>query len=279
MRRSRILEKIRRGEPALMSTLHFRDPQVYEMVSLMGTDGIWMDLEHHPTTLEKADELMRAARVGVSDIVARPARWEYMRMGRMLESGAQGILYPRCESAEEAAEVVRWAKFHPLGERGADGGNPDMPYCSEPMDEYVQFANEQTFVMIQLENPRAVEQAEAIAQVEGVDFLFFGPGDFSVLTGQPGNAENPQAEAAIDRIAQAAADAGKWWGTVTFNPEHAQRLLDKGAMLLAHGADLLFVQSGFKQLQSSFAPLGFSFEQQLGEGASYMEGGRGAARR
>ena len=277
MRPSRILEKVRSGRPAMMSTLHFRDPQVYEMVSLLGIDGIWMDLEHHATNDEKADELMRAARAGVSDIVARPARWEYMRMGRFLESGAQGILYPRCESAEEAAEVVRWAKFAPLGERGFDGGNPDMPYCLAPMDEYVRFANEQTFIAIQLESRRAIERVDEIAAVEGVDFLFFGPGDFSVLTNQPGNIQSDEAMAALDQIAKATERAGKWWGTVTFNPEHAQTLLDRGAKLLAHGGDLLMVRSGIERVQEQFQELGFEFERTdvSARGAGYMQGGDG----
>ena len=72
----------------------------------MGFDGIWMDLEHHGYRLETASTLMRAARVGSSDIVARPAKGEFMRMGRLLEAGATGIMYPRCGDAAEAADVV-----------------------------------------------------------------------------------------------------------------------------------------------------------------------------
>lgn len=271
MRPSRVLSKVRNGQPALMTTLHFRDPQVFELTSLMGFDAIWMDLEHHPTSVEKADELMRAARVGVSDIVARPGRWEYMRLGRMLESGAHGILYPRCESAEEAAEVVRWSKFHPLGERGQDGGNPDNPYCYTPMAEYTRLANEQTFVAIQIESPRAVDQAEAIAAVPGVDFIFFGPGDFSVLTGQAGQVQNPEADRALERIAKATAAAGTWWGTVSFGPEHAKELIDMGCMLLARGCDLIHVRDGIARLQQEYAELGFEFDHRVGEGVSYMQ--------
>ena len=73
----------------------------------MGFDGIWLDLEHHAHSVETANQLMRAARVGGADIVARPAKGEFMRMGRLLEAGAQAIMYPRCDDPEEAAEVVR----------------------------------------------------------------------------------------------------------------------------------------------------------------------------
>src|SRR6185295_2119987 len=121
MRLSRVKEKLARNEPALITALHFTDPSVYELTSLMGFDGIWMDLEHHGYSVETAGEMMRAARVGTSDIMVRPAKGEFMRMGRMLELGAQGIMYPRCETPEEARELVKWSKFAPLGRRGFDG--------------------------------------------------------------------------------------------------------------------------------------------------------------
>ena len=88
-----------------------------------------------------------------------------MRMGRLLEAGAQAIMYPRCESAEEAAEVVRWAKFAPQGERGVDGANGDNPYCAMPMPQYLKLANEHTLLITQLESPRALDNADAIARV------------------------------------------------------------------------------------------------------------------
>ena len=107
MRKSKIKEKLSRNEPAFITTLHYTDPSIYEMTSLMGFDGIWVDMEHHSTSVETSSTLMRAARVGSSDIVARPAKGEFMRMCRMLEMGAQAIMYPRCTSPEEAAEVVK----------------------------------------------------------------------------------------------------------------------------------------------------------------------------
>ena len=212
MRPSRIKAKLSQNKPALVVTLHLTDPSVFELVSLLGFDGIWMDLEHHAYSLETAGDLMRAARVGGADIVARPAKGEFMRMARLLEAGAQGIMYPRCADADEAAEVVRWAKFPPLGTRGFDGGNPDMPYCTLPIDEYVQAANEQTFLVIQIEDKEALENADAIARVEGVDVLMLGPADFSILSGIPGQFDHPLMNEAIDRIADAARKAGKHWG-------------------------------------------------------------------
>src|SRR6266576_1643170 len=111
MRPSRIKAKLKRNEPVLLTTLHLTDGSLYELTSLMGFDGIWMDMEHHGYGIETAQALMRAARVGGADIMVRPAKGEFMRMGRMLEAGAQGILYPRCDDAAEAQQVVTWSKF------------------------------------------------------------------------------------------------------------------------------------------------------------------------
>jgi 4-hydroxy-2-oxoheptanedioate aldolase len=251
--------KLARGEPALVVCLHFTDPSLYEMTSLLGFDCIWMDLEHHGYSVETASNLMRAARVGGSDIVARPGKGEFMRMSRLLEMGATGIMYPRCESAAEAAEVVKWCKFAPEGRRGADGANPDMPYLMMPTADYVRSANEQTFVVVQIEDAGTAARAAEIAAVPGVDVLFLGPGDFSILGGFPGQMDHPAFARAVQHVAEAARRAGKHWGMPCFSPEHGRRLLDMGARFIAHGADIVLVKQGLEQIQQQFAPLGFRF--------------------
>jgi 4-hydroxy-2-oxoheptanedioate aldolase len=263
VRPSRVLAKLRKNEPALLTTLHLTDPSLYELTSLMGFDGIWMDLEHHAYSVETAGNLMRSARVGASDILARPAKGEFMRMGRLLEAGAQGIMYPRCESADEAREVVRWAKFAPLGTRGFDGGNPDMPYCTMPMDDYLVQANRETFVVVQIESPDALKHADEMAAVDGVDVLFLGPADFSILSGVPGQWGHPQIVSAIDTVAAAAKKAGKHWGMPCFSLEFTKMLLEKGARFLAAGADIIMVLQGMQKLQADYAALGCTFDNRL----------------
>src|SRR5947209_17893806 len=120
MRTSRIKARLKRNEPVLLTTLHLIDPSLYELTSLMGFDGIWMDLEHHGYSVETATALMRAARVGSADILTRPAKGEFMRLGRLVEAGAQGIRYPRCADAAEAREVVRWSRFAHVGRTAVD---------------------------------------------------------------------------------------------------------------------------------------------------------------
>jgi 4-hydroxy-2-oxoheptanedioate aldolase len=261
MRTSRIKAKLAKNAPVLLTTLHLCDASLFEMTSLLGFDGIWLDLEHHGFAVETAGHFARAARVGSSDIMIRPAKGEYMRMSRILEIGAQGIMYPRCDDAEEARQVVRWAKFYPQGERGIDSSGADNPYCLMPLPDYLKAANEQTFVVIQIEDPRALEHADAMAAVNGVDVLFLGPGDFSILSGVPGQWDHPKILDATKRVAAAAKKAGKHWGMPIFSIEHAKQVMELGGRFLCHGCDLLMVKAGLEEMQRKFEPLGVTFER------------------
>jgi 4-hydroxy-2-oxoheptanedioate aldolase len=268
VRESKICKKLSRNEPVLITVLHVMDAMLYEMASLMGFDGLWIDLEHHAHSLQTAQAMMRGARVGTSDIVARPAKGEFMRMGRILEAGAQGILYPRCDNAQEAAELVKWAKFPPQGSRGYDGSGADNPFCFAPPLEYSQFANRNTFIAAQIEDPAALDHVDEIASVEGIDVIFLGPADFSAMSGYMGQMDHQVVRDAERRIAEACRKHGKHWGRPAGSPDEAQRLVDMGARFLAHGADMLLVKLGWERMQREFAAAGFQFENRLIPGDS-----------
>jgi len=261
MRPSKIKAKLARREPVLVTALALTDASLFELASLMGFDGIWLDLEHHAHSVETAATLMRAARVGTSDVMARPAKGEFMRLARVLEAGANGIMYPRCDNAQEARDLVKWSKFHPKGKRGIDSGNADNPYCTMPLAPYVEYANAQTFLVAQIEDPASLEHVDEIAAVDGIDVLFFGPGDFGVLSGIPGQSEHPSYAAAIKRVAAAAERSGKAWGMPSATPERTKELLDMGARFIASGADVIMVKNGLEAIQEKYAGLGFTFER------------------
>ena len=263
MRMSRVKAALRKDRPALFYCLHLEDPSVWEMASLIGPDCLWLDLEHHSHSLRTASELMRAARVGTSDVIARPAKGEFMRMQRMLESGAQGILYPRCDNAQEAQEAVQSCKFAPLGRRGCDGGNPDMPYLSMDIADYVRVANEETFLIIQIEDELASQEVEAILAVEGVDGAMLGPGDFSVLEGIPGQLQHEKIQQALDRIATAARNTGKHWGTTVDSVQRAEELVEAGARLLFTGADIVVIKNELEKIAEDWGSMGVHFENRL----------------
>lgn len=260
MQPSRIKHKLANNQPALITAVSLSDPSIFELVSLMGFDGIWLDLEHHAHSVEAANNYIRAARVGVSDVIARPAKGEFMRMARLLEAGAKGIMYPRCDNAEEAAEVVRWAKFAPLGERGIDGANPDAPYCSMSTDEYIQAANRETFVVIQIEQARALDHVDAISAVPGVDVIMLGPADFTVLNGIPGQFDHVSVKEAKQKIAAATRNAGIHWGSTCGSTQLIPEMLEQGARFICHGADILMIKRGLEQYRNECKSMGFSFD-------------------
>lgn len=263
MRRSIVKAKLVRNEPVLITTLHFTDPSLFELTSLMGFDGIWMDMEHHAYSLETAAGLMRAARVGASDILIRPGNGEYVQLSRMLEAGAQGIMYPRCRNAEDAKAAVRFAKFAPLGQRGFDGAGADMPYCTLPIDEYVRRANDETFMIIQVEDPGAVDCVEEIIAIDGVDAVMLGPVDFSILNGIPGQLKHDLVRKAFERTAAAALAAGKHLACTTGSTEQARQALELGARIIFYGADIITMKRGLEKTQDDFAQFGFTFDNRL----------------
>lgn len=263
MRESIVKKKLARNEPVLVLTLHLNDATGYELSSLMGFDTLWIDLEHHAHSLETAQSLMRAARIGSSDILARPAKGEFMRLGRLLEAGAQGLIYPRCENAAEARELVRWAKFPPLGERGIDGSNPDMPYCSMSIADYMPLANANTFLIAMIEEEAVVDHAEEILAVDGIDAVFLGTGDFSSLGGYPGQMDHPKIHQAMERIATAARNTGKHWGRPANSAADAAKFIELGARIIAHTSDLLILANGLESIQQQFNSAGFTFDNRL----------------
>ena len=177
--------------------------------------------------------------------------------------GVQGIMYPRCSNASEAEEVVRWTKFAPLGQRGFDGAGADAFYTGIPMDEYVKDANEETFTVIQMEDPKAVEYAEAIAAVQGVDVIMLGSADFSVLSGIPGQFDHPSIEKSLNKIARAASNTGKHWACTAADVDSAKELLQRGAGMVLHNADICIIKKGLEKIKDNFSKLGFQFKENL----------------
>lgn len=257
VRPSQVLRQIRADQAAHGVAIRYQDASLHEYVSMLGFDAIWLDLEHHHISVEKAAEMIRGARAGgAADVVARPGKGEFARMARLLEAGAKGIMYPRCESAAEAAELVRWAKFPPHGERGLDGAAADNPYRFTPVAEYIVEANRETFLIAQIESPAALDQAAAIAAVPGIDFLMLGPGDYSSSIGAVGQMDHPEVLAAHERVRAAAHGAGKHWAVTCFDQAHAADCLAKGARLLFHGSDLRLVLVGMAELRQEVRALG-----------------------
>jgi 4-hydroxy-2-oxoheptanedioate aldolase len=155
-------------------------------------------------------------------------------------------------SVAEAREWVNLVRFPPLGRRGFDGAGADAQYALDDPLEYLNTANDNVFLVLQVEDKECVDSVEEIAALPGVDMLFVGPGDLTISYGIPFQFDHPLLQSAIERVANATEKAGKWWGIPTGSPKAAQRFIDMGARLVTGGNDHVFLMRGFQESIESF---------------------------
>jgi 4-hydroxy-2-oxoheptanedioate aldolase len=250
---SRTLEKVRSGNYVRTATLsRVVEPWLAEVIGRLGYDLIWLDMEHRDFSHDVVAPLALACRTTGIDLMVRILKNGYTSPMGILESGANGIMVPHCRNAAEARQWVEWSRFYPLGARGFDGGGVDADYMLVDPNEYMKHANEETFLVLQIEDRDAVESVEDIVATPGVDFLFVGPADLSISYGVPFQFKHPDVQKAIDRVANAAAKAGKWWGMPTGSPEATQLALSRGASIVTGGNDHVFLVNGFKEAITQF---------------------------
>lgn len=255
MRRSRILARIRAGQPVWLATLwtvhHWK---IVEMIALAGYDGVWIDMEHGACSPEAMAECLLAARAHDLDGVVRVARRGYTDLIQPLEAGATGLIVPQIADAAEAREFVRMARFAPLGWRGM-GGSVDTDYGSVPLPEYLEHAARETFVMVMLERREAVAEVAAIAALPGLDGIYVGPADLSQSYNIPGQVGDPAIEAAIERVAAACAAQGKWWGLPARSPAEVRRRLAQGARFFSVANEMRVIAAGLRDTLAPYREL------------------------
>lgn len=251
MRPSRVLQKIRSGGVASCIKLNLYDSRVVELAAMAGFDCIWTDMEHVPNDWSAIEKQVLASKAYDTDILVRVARGSYSDHIRPLEMDATGIMVPHVMSLEDAKNVVRMTKFHPVGRRPLDGGNADGAYCNIDILEYMRDANSERFVMIQIEDPEPLEDLEKIAELDGIDVLFFGPGDFSQGIGTPAKWDNPLIDETRKRVAELAVKNGKIAGTVG-GPGNLAQLVDMGYRFISIGADVVGLSKYFTDIASEF---------------------------
>lgn len=248
----------------LYVTGNFAAPRHVDFICRSGLFGaLWFDLEHFDIPTQELAVLNLVARAFPVTTIARLKAADYQTVMRVLETGVGGIMCAMVNSADEARQIVQWAKFNNpspapgevTGNRGWNGGNIDAAYATQPALEYIRHQNTQTMIICQIETEAAVQAAAAIAAVPGVDGLFFGPGDFSVSVGLPGQIDHERVRAAMAVVARGAAEAGKWWGTIAVGPDMAARVHALGARLICPGGDVKVMQLGVRELVKTFASL------------------------
>ena len=182
------------------------------MAAACGFDAVYVDLEHTVTSLETASMLcISASSAGLIPFV-RVASLAPEPMIRALDTGAHGIIVPHVDTAAQARQVVDICRFAPVGRRSVIGPNPVNRYNAEPITSVVAFCENLTIVAVMLESALAIENADEIAAVPGVDMLLLGAYDLSEEMGMLGSFADPRFKAAVSRAAAACHAHGKTLG-------------------------------------------------------------------
>lgn len=254
LRPSRVLRKIRDGKVARVLKLNTTDPKVAEIFASAQPDAIWLCMEHVGASWSDIEHQIRAARIHDVDTVLRVARGSYSDYVRGLELDATGLIVPHVMNEEDATNVRNYTKFYPLGRRAVDGGNADSQFTRVGLLDYMKQANTERFICYQIEDPEAVENLEAIAEIDGVDCLFFGPGDYSVALGIPGQLDHPDIENVRRRVAEVARKNGKIAATVCAQP-NIGTYADMGYNFLSVGADVIALVNYADAAMAAFGDL------------------------
>jgi len=202
-------ERVLAAEPLLGAFLTWPVEGALEILALAGFDFSVLDTEHGYFNPESVERMVRAAEGAPIPVVVRvPNCHASADVGRALDAGACGILFPRADGIPAVRGAVEAAKYAPIGKRGLAGVRANR-YGTIPFDRWVVDVNDGSIVIVQIETAAALEAVDAIAAEKWVDVLFVGPNDLSQALGIPGNYSDDRYRAAVERVAAAARARGK----------------------------------------------------------------------
>lgn len=217
-----------------------------EALSLVGFDWMLIDTEHGPVEAGEALSLLRATGLGAAGCVVRVAWNDPVLIKRVLDLGAQTLMVPFVQDADEATAAVRAMRYPPQGIRGMAGITRAGRYGLVP--DYVTTANDQMALLAQVETAEAMAEIDAIAAVDGVDGIFIGPYDLSASMGHVGNPDHPEVVAAISHAADRIRAAGKAASILALDAPTARRYAEMGYHMVAAGLDMHLLVTAARQL-------------------------------
>ncbi|HEY7524850.1 MAG TPA: aldolase/citrate lyase family protein [Candidatus Limnocylindrales bacterium] len=229
MLENRTKAKLAAGEAAFGCFVRTPEPQLIEYVGMLGWDFLVFDAEHGPLVPREVEDLCRAIEPRGTTPMVRVTTNDAPTILRFLDTGAHGVHVPWVNSAAEAERAVKAVKYSPRGTRGLAGSRASEWGLREPIGDYVQRANRETLVVIQVETQDAVDAIEDYLAIDGVDVLFLGPTDLSQSLGHPGDLNHPDVLAAMNRVADAVIGSGKTLGIYAGSVDMTKEWLDRGA--------------------------------------------------
>lgn len=213
-----------------------------EVLATAGYDWALLDMEHSPSSLNTVLHQLQAYQAGTTTPVVRPAWNDPVLVKPLLDMGAYSLLFPMVQSAEEAERAVRSTRYPPRGVRGVSLSQRGNRYGR--VTDYLERVGEEICVLVQIETRQALSRVREIAEVEGVDGVFFGPADLSADMGLIGQMGHEKVTAAIKEGVAGVRAAGKPSGTLMGTPEQALMWFEEGMSFIACGSDQNFLARG-----------------------------------
>lgn len=235
-----IREALAAGRPSLGSWLNLGSPLAAEVMAAAGYSWLVVDAEHTAFDLGLIAHTFRAIEARGAVPLARIWDHDPVTIGRVLDAGACGLVIPHVSTPEQARSVVSAMRYPPAGTRSQGTGR-----CVTLADDYRQRANDMLLCIPQIEDPEGIDNAEAIARVDGVDIGFLGPGDLALSMGV--GAGDPRHEAALQRFREGCGRAGVPCGLPVPNPADVPRRLREGFRFIDIASDLRFTDSAARE--------------------------------
>jgi 4-hydroxy-2-oxoheptanedioate aldolase len=229
MLENRTKAKLAAGEATFGCFVRTAEPQLSEYVGMLGWDFLVFDAEHGSLQPSEVEDLCRAIEPRGTTPIVRVTTNDAPTILRFLDTGVHGLHVPWVNSAAEAERAVRSVKYSPRGIRGLAGSRASEWGLREKVGEYVERANRETLVVIQVETQDAVDAIDDYLAIDGIDVLFLGPTDLSQSLGHPGELDHPDVLAAMDRVADAVVGSGITLGIYAGSVDMTKRWLDRGA--------------------------------------------------
>lgn len=248
---NRFKQRLQAGEAQIGLWLGLADPYCAELAANAGFDWLLIDGEHAPNDLRGLLGQLQAVAPYTSQPVIRPVIGDTALIKQLLDIGAQTLLVPMVESAEQARQLVRAMHYPPTGVRGVGSALARASRWNS-IPGYLDQADAQMCLLVQIENLEGLANLDAIAAVEGVDGVFIGPADLSASMGHRGNPGHPEVQAAIKDAISRIQKAGKAAGILSADQTLARRYLELGAKFVAVGVDTTVLMRGLQTLASAF---------------------------
>ena len=243
---NRTKSRLEAGQLALgIGLRQARTVDIATIAATAGYDWLFIDMEHNSMSVDTAAQISVAAiDTGVTPIVRVPGH-EAFHASRLLDNGALGIVVPHVNDAAEARRAVSQCRFPPLGHRSVVGGLPQLRFEAMPMREAMEEINATTIVVVMIETPAGLDEADAIAAVEGVDVLLVGASDLSAELGIAGEFSHPRIESAIRKVVEVCRRHGKHPGLGgIYDQALMERYIGLGCRFILGGSDLSFLMAG-----------------------------------